>query len=175
MSRTAALRVGLSVLACSLVATACSGSGEASPTERLWVSAVPTSAKQQLSAFVTSRTGEGKYLGAFFQGSALRGSHDVFEWKDDGKHAATLKFLQDGKTARLRFETCTPSRGFDHCLLVHGDPTGAKKYQSRKRWTVRRPGKKTADAVMIPQLLLEFAQDDEDLGAAFAIDDADAP
>lgn len=161
------------VLCVFLVAAACGGSGVASPTERLWVSAVPTSTKQELSAFVTTRTGEGKYLGAFFHGSALRGTHDVFEWKDDGKDAARLKFLQDGKTARLRFETCTPSRGFDHCLLVHGDPTGANKYQSRKRWTIRRPGKKTVDAVMIPQLLMELAEDDEELEAALAIDDAD--
>lgn len=158
-----------------LLATACGGSDVASPTERLWVSAVPTSTKQELSAFVTTRTGEGKYLGAFFHGSALRGTHDVFEWKDDGKNGAALVFLQDGKKAHIRFETCTPTRGFDHCILVHGDPTGAKKYQSRKRWNVRRPGKKSAAAVMVPQILAELAEDDDELEAAFAVDDADAP
>lgn len=168
MSRQAAVFV-------CLLGAACGGSEPASPTERLWVSAVPTSTKQELSAFVTTRTGDGKYLGAFFHGSALRGSHDVFEWKDEGKSGAALKFLQDGRTAHVRFETCTPSRGFDHCILVHGDPTGANKYQSRKRWNVRRPGKKSIDAVMIPQVLAELAQDDEELDAALAMADADTP
>lgn len=154
-----------------LVAAACGGSDAATPTDRLWVSAVPTSAKQELSAFVTSRTSEGKYVGAFFRGSALRGSHDVFEWKDDGKSGATLRFLQDGKQAKIRFETCTPTRGFDHCLLVHGDPTGAKKYQSRKRWNLRR-GKKAA-MLSIPVLFEELAEDDEELAAALETDDVE--
>ncbi len=171
MSRFAAPLSGLSVI---LLAGACGGSGVASPTERLWVSAVPTSTKQELSAFVTTRTGDGKYIGAFFHGSALRGSHDVFAWKDDGKGGAVLEFLQDGRIAKVRFETCTPTRGFDHCLIVHGDPTGAQRYQSRKRWTVRRPGKKTIDALLVPQILVELAQDDDDLAAAVTIDDADA-
>lgn len=156
-----------------LVAAGCGGSDAATPTDRLWVSAVPTSAKQELSAFVTTRTSEGKYVGAFFHGSALRGSHDVFEWKDDGKTGAILRFLQDGKQTKLRFETCTPTRGFDHCLIVNGDPTGAKKYQSRKRWNLRR-GKKSA-VMSIPALFEELAEDDEDLAAALQTDDVELP
>lgn len=164
----------LTSLSVILLAGACGGSGVASPTERLWVSAVPTSTKQELSAFVTTRTGDGKYLGAFFHGSALRGNHDVFSYKDDGKGGAVLEFLQDGRLAKVRFETCEPSRGFDYCLIVHGDPTGAKRYQSRKRWTVRRPGKKAIDALLVPLIVSELAEDDEDLAAAVTIDGADA-
>lgn len=151
----------------------CGGSDTATPTDRLWVSAVPTSAKQELSAFVTTRTSEGKYVGAFFHGSALRGSHDVFEWKDSGKDAATLRFLQDGRQTKVRFETCSPSRGFDFCLLVHGDPTGAKKYQSRKRWNVRR-GKKAA-ILSIPAMFEDLAEDDEELARALVTDDVELP
>ncbi len=153
----------------------CGGSGAATATERLWVSAVPTSTKAQFSAFVTTRTAEGKYLGALFRGSALRGNHDVFTWKDAGEGGAALVFLQDGRAARIRFEACAPTRGFDHCLLVRGNDAFAQKYQSRKRWAVRRPGKKALDAVMIPQVLADLAEDDEDWAAALALDDADAP
>lgn len=153
------------------------GSSSTAPTERLWVSGVPTSAKTEISAFVTTRTGEGKYLGAFFKGSMLRGGHDVFEWEDDGKDAAKLKFLQDGKTRRIRIETCEPSRGFDRCILVHGDPTGKVKYQSRKRWTVKRPGGKKDLAALVPSVMAELAEDDDELASALAAVDAepDAP
>lgn len=152
------------VLACA----ACGGGDTASPTERLWVSTVPTSAKQEISAFITTRTRDDKYIGAFFHGSALRGRHDVFSWVADGRDAAKLTFLQDGKTSRVRFETCKPSRGFDMCLIVHGDPTGAKQYQSRKRWNVRRPGKRALAAMDVPLTMAELAEHDDELAAELA-------
>ncbi len=143
------------------LAGACGGKGEAAATERLWISTVPTSPKQPITAFLATRTGDGKYIGAFFRGSLYRGGHDVFTWTDR-KGGAELKFMQDGSGARLRFEACTPSKGFDHCLLVEGDPTGTRRYQSRKRWTVRR-GKNMVPSQMIPQALADLAEDDEDL------------
>jgi hypothetical protein len=150
----------------ALLLISCGGRGEATATERLWVSGVPTSPKQPLTAFLTTRTSDGKYIGAFFQGSFYRGGHDVFEWRADGNNAARLTFLQDGQRAQLRFETCKPGTGFDHCLMVHGDPTGTVKYQSRKRWAVRRPGKKRDVAEgLVTGAILELAEDDEDLQA----------
>jgi len=147
----------------------CGGGSEATATERLWVSTVPTSPKAPLTAFLTTRTGKDKYIGAFFAGSMLRGGHDVFEWIADGKDAATLRFLQDDRKRHIRFEACTPSRGFDYCLLVHGDPTGTGKYQSRKRWAVKRPGRsKGAEALSVVEVMHALVEDDEDLQTAFA-------
>ena len=164
------------VLAAVTGLSACgSGPSPGTPTERLWVSGVPTSAKAEISAFVTTRQSGGqnggKFLGAFFHGSALRGHHDVFEWVEDGKDAAKLKFLQDGSTRRVRFENCEPTRGFDYCMIVHGDPTGAKKYQSRKRWIVRRPGKREIEPTVVMDVIAELAEDDEELQAAFSTAD----
>jgi hypothetical protein len=165
LSSRIALAVGAIGLTCAI---GCGGSSEAAATERLWVSAVPTSPKANLTAFLTTRTSDGKYIGAFFKGSLYRGGHDVFQWNAQSKNAATVKFLQDGQTARLRFESCKPSRGFDYCLVVHGDPTGAGRYQSRKRWAVRRPGKKDAIAsTMVLDAMTELAAADDELRAAF--------
>jgi hypothetical protein len=142
------------------------GGGTATATERLWVSAMPTDPKEKITAFVTMASGS-HYEGAFFQGSLFRGSHDVFRWNDAGKGRAKLQFLQDNKKIELRFETCKPRRGFDHCLAVAGGPGGTVEYQSRKRWVVRRPGKRdVAAAGLFGAALLELAEDDEELAAA---------
>jgi hypothetical protein len=168
------LRLPTFALFASVLCAAC-GSSDASPTERLWISGVPSSAKEPISAFVTTRASDGKYIGAFFQGSALRGSHDVFEWRADGKDAARLVFLQDGTSMRVRFETCPTKRGFDFCLSVRGEAGSEQRYYSRKRWNVRRPGKKKElEAVMVPELIAELAQDDEELHVALELP-ADAP
>jgi hypothetical protein len=144
----------------------CGGGADATATERLWVSGVPTNPKERLTAFITTRTGNDKYLGAFFNGSLYRGGHDVFEWVADGKDSAHLKFMQDGRAVKLRIEKCEPSRGFDHCIRLKGDPMGIERYQSRKRWVVRRPGKKRDIAEgLVTQTILDLAEDDEDLRA----------
>ncbi len=149
------------------LAAGCGGGGAATPTERLWVSGIPTDSKAPMTAFVTMKSGEDGYLGAFFEGSLLRGSHDVFRWTPIGKARARVKFLQDGRSATLNLESCKPTRGFDHCLMVDGDPTGTERYQSRKRWVVRRPGRKRDAATgLVVQTLLELAQDDPELAAA---------
>lgn len=151
----------------ALAPVACGGGGEATATERLWVSTVPTNPKTPLTAFATMRTGEGKYLGAFFSGTLLRGGHDVFEWHDKGKSAAELEFLQDGNKHQIRLATCKPTTGFDHCLMVHGDPTGTVRYQSRKRWVVKRPGKRKSSQPVLEAMSV-LAEDDEQLAAWMA-------
>jgi hypothetical protein len=152
------------------------GGGPATATERLWVSAMPTKPTETISAFVTMAAGD-HYDGAFFHGSLLRGSHDVFQWRDAGKGRAKLKLMQDGKKLELRFETCTPRRGFDYCLAVT-DRDRTVQYQSRKRWVVRRPGKRDlATAGLFGATLLELAEDDEELAAALdaAVEAAETP
>lgn len=142
----------------------CGGGGEATATERLWVSGVPTNPKTPLTAFATTRHGDDKYLGAFFSGTLLRGSHDVFEWRDQGTARAQLHFLQDGAKVEIRLDTCKPTTGFDHCLLVRGDPTGTVRYQSRKRWVVKRPGRNKSVAPVL-DALQALAADDPELAA----------
>ena len=144
----------------------CGGGADATPTERLWISSLPTRPSQQFTAFITTRTTGDKHIGALFRGSMYRGGHDVFEWKATGDTRAHLKFLQDKHEADLRIEKCTPTTGFDHCIVIHGDSALAGKYQSRKRWVVRRPGKKSELAEgMVTQTILDLAEDDEDLQA----------
>ncbi len=157
-----ALLTSLAAIAVASAPIACGGGGEATATERLWVSAVPTNAKTPMTAFATTRYGDDKYLGAFFSGTLLRGGHDVFEWHDRGKGRAQLQFLQDGARVDIRLETCKPTTGFDHCLLVRGDPTGAVKYQSRKRWVVKRPGKRKSAAPVL-EAMASLAEDDAEL------------
>jgi hypothetical protein len=166
------MRPLLALLAVAVLVPACGGSS-ATITERLWVSGVPKNPKARIRAFATTRSGADKFIGAFYSGSVLRGGHDVFEWHADGKDAAKLVFLQDGTTRRLRFETCEPSGGFDYCILVHGDPGGAERFQSRKRWQVKRPGRRGAGTLVF-DAMTELAGDDDDLAAALAAGDADA-
>jgi hypothetical protein len=113
---------------------------------------------------------EGKgdgYLGAFFQGSLFRGGHDVFEWKDTGKDQARVRFLQDGVELDLSLSPCKPATGFDYCLELRGNSPYARKYQSRKRWVVRRPGRKRDAATgLVTQAMLELADDDDELAQA---------
>jgi hypothetical protein len=147
----------------------CEGSNTGSPTDRLWVSGIPKNPKASLTAFITARTTGDKFIGAFFSGSVLRGSHDVFEWKNEGEDGAVLKFLQDEKTQRVRIETCKPTTGFDYCIMLHGDPKRIERYQSRKRWTVRRPGKKRdAGTLSVVDVMFELSEDDSDLDAAMS-------
>jgi hypothetical protein len=150
-----------------LGAAGCGGGGSNEVTERLWVSAIPTKHTQQISAFVTARSGS-EYFGAFFRGSLLRGSHDAFKWRDDGKGRAKLELLQDGQKLNLRFKACDPIKPFDRCIEVETDQTGSQKYYSRKRWVVRRPLKKRdlATSGIFGATMLELAEEDDELAEA---------
>lgn len=148
-------------------AAGCSG-GAGTPTERLWVSGVPTSPRETISAFLTMKSGD-EYFGSFFRGTLYRGTHDVFKWKDTGKDKARIVLLQDEKKVDLKLKSCEPTTGFDYCLIVESDRTGPQKYYSRKRWVVRRPGKKASASSLFDTTLLELAEDDEDLAAALEL------
>jgi hypothetical protein len=102
----------------------------------------------------------GRQLGTFYHGSAYRGQHDAFRWRQVNERDARLEFLQDGKNYKVRVSNCEPTRGFDHCIKLEGDPTGAVRYQSRKRWAIPRRGKQAADPA---ELMMELAEEDEDL------------
>lgn len=160
-----ALVIGVA-LGATGVSAGCSG-GSATPTERLWVSSIPTGAKQSITAFLTMSTDEDRYLGAFFRGTLLRGGHDVFTWKSSGEDSARLHFLQDDMTYDLTLRECKPRERFDYCLEVLGDPTGTVVYHSRKRWVVRRPGRKRDAATgLVMGAIFELAEDDPELAAA---------
>ncbi len=146
----------------ALAGSACGGRDEATAAERLWISTVPTSPKQPISAFMATKAKDGKYIGAFFSGSVYRGGYDVFTWAPRSG-GADVTFLQDGAKVRLRFESCKPSGGFDHCIMLQGDPTGTVRYQSRKRWAVRRDKSTLTAAALIPATIEALAEDDEDL------------
>ena len=161
-SRAAWTSTFVSVLVLGLAG--CGSKDDAAATERLWVSSVPTSPKQPVSAFLATKAKDGKFIGAFLNGSLYRGGYDVFTWAPRAG-GADLTFLQDGAQAHLRFEVCKPSKGFDHCILVKGDPTGAGRYQSRKRWTVRRGKSGLPPAQLVPATIAELAEDDEELQA----------
>jgi hypothetical protein len=144
----------------------CGGGGSSEATERLWVSTIPTKHTEPIAAFVTARSGD-HYVGTFYRGSLLRGSHDAFKWTDKGKGRARIELLQDGQKLDLTLKPCEPIKPFDQCIVVESDRTGPEKYYSRKRWVVRRPGKRSVVASgLFDATLLELAEDDEELAAA---------
>jgi len=138
---------------------ACGKPPPANITERLWVSELPTNPKKEVAAFVISQV-KGKKLGVFYRGSVYRGAHDMFQWTGEDAGKGRMELLQDGAIHRIRTEQCEPSRGFDHCILMHGDPTGRVRYQSRKRWAVR---KSTAETLSFEAVVSELANEDEEL------------
>lgn len=131
-------------------------------TERLWVSDLPTNPKATISMFVISDV-KARKLGLFYRGSMYRGVHDLFRWSgDDAGRKGKMRLLQDGKVHAIHTETCEADRGFDYCILVHGDPTGVVRYQSRKRWALRKKAAGSLDAIEVLEIL---AEEDEDLNA----------
>lgn len=75
--------------------------------------------------------------GLLIQGSLYRGGYDMFDWTREGATEATMRFRQDGRTHRLRWTTCSPSRGFHACIELSGEPSIAGRYQTRDRWVLR--------------------------------------
>jgi hypothetical protein len=162
LSRSAAITI---VALLSVAATSCRRATDGSVTDRLWVSTLPTTPKAPLTAFITSRTTGARFIGAYFDGSAYRGAYDVFEWRNEGEQSANLRFLQDGRKVTLRYRTCEPSRGFDYCILIEGDPIWARKFQSRKRWTVRRGRRSDVNAADLLHEFGDLAASDPQLAA----------
>ncbi len=155
------------MLAAGLVAplAGCGGKPSTDVTNRLWVSAVPTSPRQATTAFAIVDA-RGRNIGVFHQGSLYEAKHRAFNWKARGDKAQ-LTLLQDNDTHELRVETCKPTRGFDRCVMLHGDPTGAVRYQSRKRWALR--GRKSADVPDFNALVHELESADPELSALVAL------
>lgn len=154
--------LGLGLLGLSLL-PGCGSPPPADVTERLWVSSMPSGARDSVNAFVITEVRK-KQVGVFYTGSVYRGTHDAFSWtpnrkKDGGK----LKMLQDGRAYEVTVNSCEPSKGFDHCMLLQGDPTGVVRYESRKRWALKKGRKKKAADV--PTLVMELSAEDDDLEA----------
>lgn len=157
------LALALAITVLAPLAGGCRGQ-DATITNRLWVSAMPKSTTSTVTAFVTSRTvRKTSIVGFYYQGSAARGAHDAFTWKDVGPNEAVVKFVQDGRSARLSFSPCKPIRGFDRCLEVQGDPTGTERYYSRARWGLRTRGSAQS-------ALAEIVASDRDLARAWGLE-----
>lgn len=118
----------------SLAACRGGGGGELPVANRLWLSQVPKTAADTVGALVVFRVDGRRQYGALYRGSALRGGFELFEWVPGEDGHARLRLLQDGKLVKIRTETCEPDAGFHGCVLLHGDPTGVVRYQTRRRW-----------------------------------------
>ena len=121
-------------------ATACGGdgAGELPLTNRVWLTQVPKKAEDVVGALVVLEAKGRRQFGALYRGSVYRGAFELFEWqptKHEGR--AHLRLLQDGRSVKIRTEPCTPDPGLDACIMVHGDPLGATRYQSKRIWGLR--------------------------------------
>ncbi|HEY8376342.1 MAG TPA: hypothetical protein VIK91_07635 [Nannocystis sp.] len=113
-------------------------------TNRVWLTKVPTKADDTFGALVVFEAKGRRQFGALYRGSAYRGAFELFEWKPDGEGRAHLRLLQDDRSVKIRTERCEPDPGLDACVLVHGDPLGSVRYQSKRLWGLR--GRPTAAA-----------------------------
>ena len=148
-----------------LLASACGGEGEVQLGDRLWIDTMPTSPRDAFTAFVVARPREGAPIfGSFYRGSLLRGGHDAVAWipGDDPEHA-TLRLLQDDRESAIAVSRCEPSPGFDHCIVLDGDPQGVRRYESRRRWGA--PESAAAATPEVLALLRTLASEDTSLAA----------
>lgn len=152
----------------SLAAPACGGDDGEAPAlqNRLWLSKLPKQARDEVGALVITRAGERKQYGALYRGSVVRGSFELFEWLPEEGGRAHMRLLQDDRSVKIRTEACEPDAGFQLCVLVHGDPLGEVRYQSRKRWGLRPRAGATVD---VAAELRALAEDDPELAAALAV------
>lgn len=107
--------------------------------DRLWLTAIPKKPRDVVGVLAIVRASEQWQYGWLFKGSLLRGVYDTFHWSADGEHKAQMRMIQDDKVYKVRTEACEPSKGFHYCVLVHGDPQGEVRYESRKLWGLTRP------------------------------------
>lgn len=136
--------------------------------DRLWLTAIPKKPKDTVGVLTILRASESKQYGWLFKGSLLRGVYDTFHWQPDGEHRALMRMIQDDKVYKIRTEPCEPSAGFHYCVLVHGDPQGEVRYESRKLWGLTRPRAKGQSAFDLTAELERLAEDDPDLAALLA-------
>jgi hypothetical protein len=157
-------RPALGLAAAALLMTGLLGCSKKPPSEvadRLWVSEMPSGPRDRIDAFVLTEVGK-RSVGSFYHGSLYRGVHDSFTWTTKSKDRGVIRILQDQRDHEVTIETCTPDRGFDHCIMMKGDPKKVVRYQSRKRWSIPRRGQ----SLDVPALMVELADDDQELEAA---------
>ncbi|MDC0718198.1 hypothetical protein [Nannocystis bainbridge] len=107
-------------------------------TNRVWLTQVPKKAGDTVGALVVFEARGRRQFGALYKGSLLRGSFELFEWQpDEHEGRAHMRLLQDDKSVKIRTETCEPDAGLDSCIMLHGDPLGAVRYQSKRIWGLR--------------------------------------
>lgn len=145
----------------TLALVGCSEPAPSNIADRLWVSQMPANARDQVDAFVLVEIKK-RAFGSFYHGSVFRGAHDSFRWTSKGKDKGELELLQDHKMKAIEIRTCKPDAGFDMCVRLEGDPKGVVRYQSKKRWSIPRRGKKSA-ALDVTMVIAELAEDDEEL------------
>ncbi|MFY0536583.1 ATP-binding protein [Nannocystis pusilla] len=104
-------------------------------TNRVWLTHVPKKLDDSVGALVVFEAKGRRQFGALYKGSMFRGSFEVFEWQpDEHEGRAHLRLLQDDKSVKIRTESCEPDAGLDSCIMLHGDPLGAVRYQSKRIW-----------------------------------------
>lgn len=161
-------RTAFGLAAVALIATSLLGCGKKPPSEvadRLWVAEMPSGPRDRVDAFVLTQVGK-RSVGSFYHGSLYRGAHDSFTWTTKAKDRGVIRILQDERNFEVRIEPCKPDRGFDQCILLQGDPKQVVRYQSRKRWAIPRKG----EGLDVPALMVELAEDDDELEAALELD-----
>lgn len=164
----------LTILAASLTsATACGGGGaeqELPLTNRVWLTHVPKKADDVVGALVVFEAKGRRQFGALYRGSLLRGTFELFEWQPDGQDGrAHLRLLQDDKSVKIRTEPCKPDPGLEACVLLHGDPLGAVRYQSKRKWGLRgKPVISSPLELDIASDVRELLQADPELRALLA-------
>lgn len=131
----------LSLIGVSLAALTCGGDGaetELPLTNRVWLTKVPKQADDTFGALVVFEARGRRQFGALYRGSVFRGAFELFEWKPDGDEGrAHMRLLQDDRSVKIRTERCDPDPGLEACVLIHGDPLGAVRYQSKRVWGLR--------------------------------------
>ncbi len=160
----------LAAFVTSLAAFGCGGGEAAGPIhDRLWLTKVPKKLTEEVGAFMVVRASESKQYGSLFKGSMHRGSYDTFHWAPEGEDRAKLRTVQDDKVHNVRVAACEPDEGFHYCMLVHGDPQGVERYQSRKGWGLGRPNKlKPGAAFDLASQLRALADADPEVAALVA-------
>ena len=137
--------------------------------DRLWLTSVPHSAKDEVGAFVILRASENHQYGFLFKGSLYRGFYDTFHWTPESdSEGGKMRMVQDDKVYKIRTETCEPDAGFQYCVQIHGDPQGTVRYQSRKRWGLARPKNKLPKAADLTAQIEALAAEDPELAAVLA-------
>jgi len=130
---------------------------------RIWIDALPTSAKQKVDVFVMV---DEPHLGQFLRTSAYEGEYAVFEWHDRDSGRVEMVMLQTDKKHHVGFKVssqgCDP---FDYCMKVKGAPRGAKKYFSMKDWIVE-PGRSLELALLDARDAEQRGDPAGELGAA---------